>query len=82
MSREIETRADVDALRATHDPDAFIRMQRELAVRALADPTPPAWSQFWFGSHPTTLTRVAIARTLYPEASPPRGSSGAAEPIR
>ena len=82
VSREIETRADVDALRATHDPDAFIRMQRELAVRALADPTPPAWSQFWFGSHPTTLTRVAIARTLYPEASPPRGSPGSAEPIR
>ncbi|GAA2148207.1 M48 family metallopeptidase [Nocardioides koreensis] len=70
VSREIETRADVDALRATHDPDAFIRMQRELAVRSLADPTPPAWSQFWFGSHPTTLTRVAIARTLYPEVPP------------
>ena len=65
VSRHIETRADVDALRATHDPDAFIRMQRELSVRALSDPTPPAWSQFWFGSHPTALTRVAIARTLY-----------------
>ena len=62
ISRQIETRADVDALAATHDPRAFVAMQRELAVRALADPTPPAWSQFWFGSHPTTLTRVAIAR--------------------
>lgn len=62
ISRQIETRADVDALEATHDPQAFVAMQKELAVRSLADPTPPAWLQFWFGSHPTTLTRVAIAR--------------------
>jgi Zn-dependent protease with chaperone function len=62
VSRQIETRADVDALRATHDPEAFVAMQRQLALRSLADPTPPAWSQLWFGSHPTTLTRVAIAR--------------------
>ncbi|HEU4812490.1 MAG TPA: M48 family metallopeptidase [Nocardioides sp.] len=64
MSRQIETRADVDALRATEDPDAFITMQRELALRSLADPTPPAWTQFWFGSHPTVLQRVALARDV------------------
>lgn len=63
ISRQVETRADVDALRATHDPGAFAAMQRQLALRSLADPTPPAWSQFWFGSHPTALTRVAIARS-------------------
>lgn len=62
VSRQIETRADVDALRATSDPDAFVAMQRQLALRALADPTPPAWAQFWFGSHPTTLVRISIAR--------------------
>ncbi|MFC4786596.1 M48 family metallopeptidase [Nocardioides sp. MAHUQ-72] len=64
VSRMIETRADVDALEATHDPTAFEAMQRELALKSLADPTPPAWSQLWFGSHPTTLTRIAIARQL------------------
>ena len=64
ISRQIETRADVDALEATHDPQAFVAMQRQLSLRSLADPTPPAWSQFWFGSHPTTLTRIAIARDL------------------
>ena len=64
VSRHIETRADVDALEATHDPEAFIATQRELALRALADPTPPAWSQLWFGTHPTTLQRVAIAEQL------------------
>ena len=63
ISRQIETRADVDALRATEDPEAFVAMQRQLALRSLADPTPPAWSQLWFGSHPTTLTRIAIARS-------------------
>nr|WP_246416040.1 M48 family metallopeptidase [Nocardioides luti] len=64
VSRQIETRADVDALEATHDPDAFIAMQRQLALRSLSDPTPPAWSQLWFGSHPTTLGRIAIAEQL------------------
>jgi STE24 endopeptidase len=64
ISRQIETRADVDALQVTQDGDAFIGVQRELALRSLADPTPPAWSQFWFGSHPTGLTRIAIARQL------------------
>jgi STE24 endopeptidase len=62
VSRQIETRADVDALAATDDPDAFEEMQRQLALRSFSDPTPPAWSQFWFGSHPTSLQRIAIAR--------------------
>lgn len=61
ISRRIETRADVDSLRATHDPEAFIAVQKELARKSLADPTPYAVSQFWFGSHPTTLQRIALA---------------------
>lgn len=64
ISRQIETRADVDALTTTRDPDAFIEMQRTLALRSLSDPTPPGWLQWWWGSHPTTLERVAIARKL------------------
>ena len=63
LSRLIETRADVDSLQTTHNPAAFIAMQRQLALHALSD-QPPAWSQFWFGSHPTTLERIAIARQL------------------
>ena len=62
ISRHIETRADVDALAATADPDAFVAVQRELALHSLGDPHPWRLSQVWFGSHPTTLTRVAIAR--------------------
>ena len=61
ISRQIETRADVGALTTTRDSAAFIAMQRELALRSLADPTPMAWSQWWFGSHPTVLKRIALA---------------------
>jgi STE24 endopeptidase len=63
LSRLIETRADVDSLQTTRNPAAFIDMQRELALHSLSD-QPPVWSQFWFGSHPTTLERIAIARQL------------------
>ena len=64
ISRQIETRADVDALQTTGDSDAFVAVQRQLALRSLSDPTPPRLSQFWFGSHPTGLTRIAIAEQL------------------
>ncbi|MFN8194928.1 MAG: M48 family metallopeptidase [Nocardioidaceae bacterium] len=64
VSRAIETRADVDSLEATRDGVGFVTMQRALALHSLADPTPPAWSQFCFGSHPTVLQRIAIAEKL------------------
>ncbi|GAA3813021.1 M48 family metallopeptidase [Nocardioides panacisoli] len=62
ISRQLETRADLVALQATNAPQPFIALQRNLAIRSLADPTPPAWSQWWFGSHPTVLQRIALAR--------------------
>lgn len=61
ISRQIEARADVDALITTRDEASFVALQRQLAVSSLADPTPPAWSQFCFGSHPTALQRIAMA---------------------
>ena len=64
ISRRIETRADVDAVLATKDPAAFIKVQQQLATRSLADLSGPAWSQFWFGSHPTTRERIAVAGWL------------------
>jgi STE24 endopeptidase len=64
ISRRIETRADVAALIATGDPDSFVELQRQLATRSLSDLTSPAWSQFWFGSHPTTRERIAVAGWL------------------
>jgi STE24 endopeptidase len=67
VSRAIEARADRSALEATHDYTAFDEVQKQLALRSLSDPTPPAWSQFWFGSHPTGLQRIGIARALQRE---------------
>ncbi len=60
ISRAIEARADRDSLIVTGADTAFLRMQHALAVRALDDPTPPAVSQFWFGSHPTVLQRMGL----------------------
>ena len=62
MSRAIESRADRAALSATHDPATFVRVQVQLDMAARLDPTPPAWSQFWWGSHPTVLERISLAR--------------------
>ena len=67
VSRQIETRADVDALRATQDPEAFVQMQKELALRSFSDPTPPALVQLWFGSHPTTMQRIGLAERAQEE---------------
>ncbi|SDR87012.1 STE24 endopeptidase [Nocardioides scoriae] len=64
VSRAIEARADRASLAATGDERGFEEVQVQLAVRALADPAPPAWSQFWFGSHPTLVQRIGIARAL------------------
>ncbi len=62
VSRAIEARADEHALEVTNDPATFDRMQQRLALVNLGDPDPPAWEQFLFGSHPTTVERIAAAR--------------------
>jgi STE24 endopeptidase len=64
ISRAIEIRADRDALAATRDSTTFVAMQRKLALASLSDPTPPAWSQFWFGTHPTVLQRAGLPASL------------------
>ena len=66
VSRAIEARADVTALEATDDPESFRAVQRRLAVRSLADPTPPWIGYVWFASHPTVLQRLAIADAVEP----------------
>ena len=60
LSRRVEARADTFALQLTDDPAALIAFQRDLAVRNLSDPDPPAWRQWWRGTHPTTLQRIGI----------------------
>ncbi|MDP3969741.1 MAG: M48 family metalloprotease [Nocardioides sp.] len=64
ISRAIEARADVTALRATEDGDAFAQMQHRLASRSLSDPQPPAWSRWAFASHPLATERLGILEAL------------------
>jgi STE24 endopeptidase len=66
ISRRFETRADLDALAATQDRSTLESLQRTLATRSLADPTPPRLTQWWFGTHPTVLERIALARVGAP----------------
>jgi STE24 endopeptidase len=64
ISRAVEARADRASLEATDDYRGFEAMQEQLATRSLSDPNPPWLSQFWFGSHPTALQRIGMARAL------------------
>jgi STE24 endopeptidase len=64
ISRAIEARADRASLQATGDYAGFEKLQTQLAVRSLSDADPPWLSQFWFGSHPTALQRIGMARAL------------------
>ncbi|GAA2517681.1 M48 family metallopeptidase [Pilimelia columellifera] len=62
LSRLVEARADAHALALTNDPAAYEAMQRRLASVNLADPDPPWPEHRWFGSHPSTVERIAHAR--------------------
>jgi STE24 endopeptidase len=64
VSRAVEARADEHALAVTRDPGTFEEMQERLALVNLGDPDPPGWEQFLFGSHPTTVERIAAARAF------------------
>lgn len=61
VSRRMEAEADWKALVTTRDPAAARGLFRELAATSLADPSPPAWAQLVFGTHPTPAKRVAMA---------------------
>ncbi|MGY1848021.1 M48 family metallopeptidase [Blastococcus sp. SYSU DS1021] len=61
VSRQVEARADLHALDLTRDPEAFTAMQQRLATANLGDPDPPAAWHWFFGSHPTTAQRIAMA---------------------
>lgn len=61
VSRRIEARADDHALRRTGAADTFAAMQRRLSTRNLADVDPHPVEQALFGSHPSTVDRIAAA---------------------
>ena len=61
LSRQVEARADTFALELTDEPEAFIELQRRLALANVSDPKPPGFFQAVFGSHPTTMERIGAA---------------------
>jgi STE24 endopeptidase len=63
VSRRYEAEADWLGLQATHDPAAFIGLERRFVTTSLADPDPPAWVTLWLGTHPTPMERIAMAES-------------------
>jgi STE24 endopeptidase len=61
LSREVEAKADTRALELTNDPQALIRLQREVSLRNVGDPDPPGLYQLVFGTHPSTVERIGAA---------------------
>ena len=62
VSRRIEARADVHALRLTRDPATFAAMQRGLAVANLSDLRPRWYRELLFETHPSSPWRIGLAR--------------------
>jgi Zn-dependent protease with chaperone function len=58
LSRRVEASADSFALQQTHDPKAFIDLERRLAISNVAEPDTPGFYQLLFGTHPTTVERI------------------------
>lgn len=61
LSRSVERRADRFAMRLVGDPQSQIGFQRGICIRNVAEPEPPRWVQVLYGTHPTTLERIAMA---------------------
>jgi STE24 endopeptidase len=66
VSRGVEARADAFALRLTDDPDAFISLERRLALQNVSEPEPPELLQALFGTHPTTVDRLGYGVAYRP----------------
>ena len=53
-----------DIRELTNDPEAFIALERRLALQNVSDPDPPGLLQDLFGTHPTTLERLGYGEAF------------------
>lgn len=60
ISRTFERQADADAVAVTSDPEPFVAMMRDLAVKNLSDLAPSRWT-YLLASHPPAAERMALA---------------------
>jgi STE24 endopeptidase len=75
VSRRYEAEADWLALEATQDPESGVALDRNFVRTGLADPEPPAWVTFLYGTHPTPMQRIAMADAAKSRLAPARGGS-------
>lgn len=61
LSRQVEAKADRTSIELTGDPQGLVDLQVRLAEANLSDVDPPALWHFLFGTHPSTVDRIAIA---------------------
>jgi STE24 endopeptidase len=64
VSRAYESEAEWSALQVTGDAKAAIGLQQGLVRQNLGVPDPPAWVRLWFGTHPTALERIGLAKRV------------------
>ena len=62
VSRRVEARADVHSLDLTRDVQTFVEGERRLGVTNLSDLDPHPLQTLLFATHPSTATRIALAR--------------------
>ncbi len=62
FSRRVEAAADLGSLQFTNDPETFARMQVALARTNLSNPLPPTAVWWYWGTHPSTMARIGMAR--------------------
>lgn len=60
-SRRAEAAADHRALELSGEPDELVRTAREFVLRDLAQPRPPGWASFLWGTHPSVDERIRRA---------------------
>lgn len=61
LSRNVEAKADRTSIELTGEPRGLVDLQVKLAESNLSDVDPPGPWQFMFGTHPSTIDRIAIA---------------------
>lgn len=61
ISRGFERQADLAALNLSGNPEAYIKVEVDLARSNLADITPPRWAVLLLYTHPPVLDRIAVA---------------------
>jgi len=72
VSRRYEAEADWVALQTTRDPGPAAELEEELAEKTLTDPEPPGWVMALFGTHPSTIDRIAMVEAWQARHGRPR----------